>query len=195
MAVLRWMYLRRLCCAGALALAMQHGVLAAELDGVTLPDTSRIGETPLRLNGIGMRTYSILRVRIYVAGLYLQQPTHDPEAILDSPEDKLLVFHFVHDVDAADARKSWQEGFADNCLAPCRVEPVDEARFLAAVPAFRVGDYSTLAFVSGRLTVAINGHVVGTIANPGFERAILLTLIGPKPPTEALKRGLLGQPG
>lgn len=193
MAARRWMYLCWLCCAGALA--TQHGALAAELDGITLPDTSRVGGTQLRLNGVGLRTYSILRIRIYVAGLYLQQPTHDPEAILDSPGDKLLVFHFIHDVDAADARKAWQEGFAENCVAPCRIEPADEARFLAAVPAFRAGDYSTLAFASGRLSVAINGHLVGTITNPGFERAVLLTLIGPKPPTEALKRGLLGGRG
>lgn len=195
MTALRWRYLRPLCCAGVLVLAALRGAPAAELDGITLPETSEIGGTVLRLNGVGLRTYSILRVRIYVAGLYLQQPTHDPEAILDSPGDKLLVFHFVHDVDAADARNAWREGFADNCVAPCHIEPADETRFLAAVPAFRVGDYSTLAFAHGRLTFAINGRPVGTIANPGFERAILLTLIGPKPPTEALKRGLLGQHG
>ncbi len=195
MANLRWVYLCRLCCGAALVLAAQRGAPAAELGGISLPDTSEIGGTMLRLNGIGLRTYSILRVRIYVAGLYLQRPTHDPETILDLPEDKLLVFRFIRDVDAADARKSWQEGFADNCLPPCHVEPADEARFLAAVPAFRAGDFSTLAFASGRLTVAINGHLVGTITNPGFERAILLTLIGPKPPNEALKRGLLGQRG
>lgn len=188
-------HVRRLLGAAALVLLAQRGVPAAELDGVTLPDTSEIGGTLLRLNGIGLRTYSIVRVRIYVAGLYLQQPTHDPEAILDSPEDKLLVFHFIHDVDAADARKAWQEGFADNCLPPCHVEPADEARFLAAVPDFRAGDNSTLAFAAGRLTIGINGRLVGTIINRGFERAILLTLIGPKPPTEALKRGLLGEQG
>ena len=195
MTVLRWLFLRLLCCLLGLTPFAVNGARAAELDGVVLPDMSAVGSTPLRLNGVGLRTYSILRIHIYVAGLYLQQPTHDPAAILNSPQDKLLVFHFVHDVDAADARKSWQEGFADNCIAPCHIEAADEARFLAAVPAFRAGDYSTMAFAAGRLTIAINGHFVGAISNPGFERAILLTLIGPRPPSAALKRGLLGGRG
>jgi len=188
----------RLCRAAGAALIVMlaaSGAGAAELDGVVLPDRATVGGTQLALNGIALRTYSLLRVRIYVAGLYLERPSRDAEAILDSPEKKLLAVRFLRDVDAKDARKSWEEGFADNCVSPCHLAPNDEARFLAAIPSMRRGDFSTLVFVPGRLTVTMDGHLVGIITNPTFERAVLATFIGPKPPTEGLKRGLLGEGG
>ena len=74
---------------------------AAQLAGVTLPDEVTLGGTVLRLNGIAFRTYSWLRIHIYVAGLYLEHPSHDAKAILDSQEKKLLAMQFVHDVDTA----------------------------------------------------------------------------------------------
>ena len=165
---------------------------AATLDGVSLPETATLGTTELRLNGIALRTYSWLRIRIYVAGLYLERPSHDAETILRSPEKKLLVVRFIHDVDAEEARKAWREGFDDNCRAPCRLAPADVARFLAAVPAMRSGDRSTLAFTPAGVSITLNGQVLGTISDPMFAHAVLATFIGPHPPTERLKRGLLG---
>jgi hypothetical protein len=39
---------------------------AAVLDGVSVPDTRVMDGTPRRLNGIGLRTFSVLGIRIYV---------------------------------------------------------------------------------------------------------------------------------
>lgn len=166
--------------------------MAAVLEGVSLPATTTLGGTELHLNGIALRTYSWLRIRIYVAGLYLERPAHDAEAILHSPEKKLIVVRFIHDVGVDDARQAWREGFDDNCRAPCHLAPADVARFLAAVPAMRAGDRSTLAFTPAGVAITLNEQSVGTIADPMFARAVLATFIGPHPPTERLKRGLLG---
>jgi hypothetical protein len=35
--------------------------------------------TQMRLNGIGLRTFSVLGIRIYVAGLYLERRNGDPD--------------------------------------------------------------------------------------------------------------------
>jgi hypothetical protein len=177
---------------GVLAILATPAGAAATLDGVSLPETATLGATELRLNGIALRTYSWLRIRIYVAGLYLERPSRDAEAILRSPEKKLLVVRFIHDVDAEEARKAWREGFDDNCRAPCRLAPADVARFLAAVPAMRSGDRSTLAFTPAGVSITLNGQTLGMISDPMFARAVLATFIGPHPPTERLKRGLLG---
>ena len=82
---------------------------AAELDGVVMPDTEDVAGHHLVLNGLGLRTYSILRVHVYVAGLYLERRSSDPNAILASSQPKLLRFVFLRDVDAEDARQSWRE--------------------------------------------------------------------------------------
>jgi hypothetical protein len=164
---------------------------AAQLAGVALPDEVTFGGTVLYLNGIALRTYSWLRINIYVAGLYLEHPNHDAESILASPEKKLLSLQFVHDVDAAHAREAWRDGFEHNCLPPCYLAPSDVERFLAGVPAMRAGDRSTLAFTSEGLQISMNGHSLATITDPVFSRAVLATFIGPNPPTERVKRELL----
>ncbi len=167
---------------------------AAELDGVALPDTRQVGGVTLRLNGIALRTYSVFRIHIYVAALYLEQPSSDGEAILRSGQTKLLEIRFVHDVDQANARKAWVDGFADNCKPPCHLPDQEVTRFLDSVPAFRRGDGSTLVFSHGTVAITMDGQVLGTIADPAFARAILATFIGDAPPTDRLKRELLGQP-
>ena len=185
----------RAACGAAIFAVAASAAGAAELDGVTLPDTLAADGTELHLNGIALRTYSWVGINIYVAGLYLEHPSHDAEAILDAPEKKVLVVRFVRDVDVAHAREAWSHGFAMNCRLPCHLPPDEVARFLAAVPAMHAGDRSTLVFASGRVQISMNGRSLGTVGDPVFARAILASFIGPYPPTARLKRELLGTPG
>lgn len=167
-------------------------VHAAELDGVRMPDEQMVYGTRLLLNGIGVRTYSIFDIRIYVAGLYLQQRSSNPEQIIHSPGLKLLVFHFLHNVSAAEARKAWEEGFKHNCQPPCFLDPHDVAAFLAGVPAAHRGDTAFLLFSPSGVRITDNGRLLGSINNRHFADVLLDTFIGPVPPTAELKRGLLG---
>ena len=57
-----------LAAAALVAVSVAH---AADLDGVSMPDVRVVNGTQMRLNGIGLRTFSVLGIRIYVAGLYL----------------------------------------------------------------------------------------------------------------------------
>jgi hypothetical protein len=165
---------------------------AADLDGVSMPEMRMVNGTPVHLNGIGLRTFSVLGIRIYVAGLYLERRSDNPDAILHSPESKLLDIRFLRDVDAEDAREAWKESFEQNCKAPCYLDPRDEQRFLAAVPSVHKGDDSTLLFTSNGVHVTFNGRSMGDIADPHFAELMLTTFIGPVPPTPRLKRELLG---
>lgn len=169
--------------------AMAH---AAALAGISMPDTRSVDGRQMQLNGIGLRTYSILGVKIYVAGLYLERRSDNPDAIRRSPETKMLDIRFLRDVGAADARQAWREGFDSNCKAPCYLDPGDVQRFLAAVPDVHSGDESTLLFTPQGVQITMNGRPAGQIADPHFADAMLATFIGPEPPTPRLKRELLG---
>ena len=174
-------------------LAPFSAVHAAVLDGILMPDIRMVDGTRLRLNGIGLRTYSILGIHIYVAGLYLEQRSDNPDAILHSPERKLLEIRFLRDVDAEDARKAWRDGFANNCRLPeCYLDPRDVERFLTAVPPIHKGDETMLFFTSKGVEVTINGRPMGDITDAHFAATLLATFIGPVPPTPRLKRELLG---
>jgi len=179
----------------SLPLSAARPALAASIDGIEMPPVMRAGGMDLRLNGVGMRDYSLFNIHIYAAGLYLAQPSSDWLAILLSDSPKLLVIHFVHDVSAAQSRDAWSSGFKTNCLSPCHLRGDEVLQFLQKVPDFRRGDESTLLFVHDTAEIAVNGRPMGTVTDGEFARTILATFIGIDPPTQALKRGLLGVGG
>ena len=73
--------------AAALALVAVP-LLAASVDGVRIPDTVTVGDKTLKLNGAGVRKKMI--VRVYVLGLYLENPSKDAAAIIASNETKSM---------------------------------------------------------------------------------------------------------
>jgi hypothetical protein len=164
---------------------------AANLDGMQIPATMQVGGKTLYLNGYGLRTYSILAVHIYAASFYLEHPSTSPDEIIRSPETKLLMVRFERDINADQARDSWKTGLANNCLAPCRLDPEDVQRFLSQVPAMHSGDNFNLLFTQNGATISVNGQQIGTIPRRQFADAVLATFLGPNPASAALKQELL----
>lgn len=163
----------------------------AELAGVQLPDRVQVDGRMLVLNGFGERLYSILQIPVYIAALYLQHPSTDPESIIRSHETKLLTIRFQHDVSADDARDAWRDGFEKNCQAPCRLDPSIVARFLAAVPSMHAGEVYSILFTHDGATVASGGRLIGEIPVPHFAEVMLATFLGPHPNSPPLKQELL----
>jgi Chalcone isomerase-like len=175
-------------------LLFAHLAAAAEVDGIGMPAAENVSGARLALNGLAVRTYSLLRVRIYVAALYLAQRSSDANAILNSKQPKLLRFAFLRDVDAEAARKSWAEAFERSCSTPCQLPAEAIDRFLAAVPSVREGETSTLLFTDRGVDFLMNGRLLGRISDHEFARVILATFIGQHPTSDEVKAGLLGAP-
>jgi len=176
----------------AVTVCVAHVAQAASVEGVSMPDVREVSGVRMQLNGIGLRTFSLLGIRVYIAGLYLEHRSNSPDEILHSPSMKLIDMQFLRDIDAKDAKQAWREGFEQNCQAPCRLDQHDLQRFLAAVPSVRQGDKCTLLFTSRGLHVALNNRPIGDIPDPHFAELIMATFIGQAPPTPRLKRELLG---
>ena len=174
----------------AVLLLLAASAAALEVGGVTFPDTRAMDGTTLKLNGAGLRLYSILRINVYAAGLYVEQPSTSADAILRAPGRKLLEVRALRAVAADDIQSAWRKSFEANCQAPCRI-PDDAGRFIASVQPSKAGDTNTYLFGPGGLQVLLNGRETGRYG-PEFGQLLLYTFIGPAPPTEALKRSLLG---
>ena len=74
-----WSMLRNNLAAAVLAAAAGLGASAAhalDVGGVRVPDTAKIGNAELALNGAGIRTRAIFKV--YVGALYLPQAPDTP---------------------------------------------------------------------------------------------------------------------
>lgn len=174
-------------------LALATTVDAREKSGVKMPDTVVVANKQLVLNGMGLREATILKVNVYVAGLYVEHPSSNPAALLTENESKRLVLVFVRDVDRKDITKAWTEGFKNNATVPlAQIKPSTD-RLNAWMPEFKKGDTLAFTYVPGRgVAVDINGARKGIIEGEDFAHSLYSIWLGPKPPTGALKRGLLG---
>ena len=176
----------------SLALLSVSGLHAATLAGVTMPDTAQVGSANLVLNGIGLRTEFM--VKVYVAGLYLQQKSSDASAIIKAEAPKRIVMQFVHSASKSQMTNAFTQSFNDNTPDAMKTMKPDIDGFLGALDAAKVGDQMSFTYVPGTgTTFAINGQDKLTIAGPGFGQVIFAVWLGPKPPTAQLKKGMLGQ--
>jgi hypothetical protein len=96
-----------------------HHLRAAEISGVKLPDQVTVQGKTLKLNGTGLRQATILKINAYAAGLYLENPMHDGEAIANSDQAKSIEMVFMRDVSAKQMADAFAEGFDKNCIAGC----------------------------------------------------------------------------
>jgi hypothetical protein len=166
---------------------------AAECDGVRLPDSAKVSNAALTLNGLGIRKATLLKVHVYVAGLYLPAPSRDPAAVLAATSPWHLELHFVRAAGAKDIRGAWQEGFAAN--APSQVaalQPrIDQMNRL--MPDMHKGGVLAFSYAPGSgVTVGVDGKPAGTIEGDDFAKALLSIWLGQEPPNAELKAGLLG---
>ena len=180
----------------SLMIMLRVGTVAGkECQGVTFPEQTQVQATPLTLNGLGLRQATMLKVNVYVAALYVGQQSTDAQAILASNTPKQLVLHFVRDVESADLKKAWDEGFAQNAKAqvPALKERIEQ--FKGWMVDMKSGQRMTLTHKPGAgIEVDVNSKVQGTITGDDFARALLAIWLGPKPPNPGLKSGLLGGP-
>ncbi|HVY82107.1 MAG TPA: chalcone isomerase family protein [Steroidobacteraceae bacterium] len=170
--------------------AVAHG---KECKGVTFPERVQVDGRDLTLNGLGLRKATFLKVSVYVAALYVTQPSHDARALIESSGPMQLILHFVRNVDAEDLTKAWSEGFersAQDQLAPLTQRI---ARLNGWMSDVRRGE--RLIFIRRPgvgVEVNVNGAVKGTLEGDDFARAFLGIWLGPTPPNPELKEGLLG---
>lgn len=165
---------------------------AGELAGVKLPDTTKVGDNTLVLNGMGLRTK--LWVKVYVAGLYLKAKQNDPAKILAEDGPRRLEMQFLRSVGKDKIAEAWAECLTNNSPAASS-EVKDGFKKLEQWTAdMEEGHKMTFTYSPGQGTeVAVQGVAKGSNAGKGFADAIFACWLGPEPPNPELKTGLLGQ--
>jgi hypothetical protein len=170
---------------------------AATLEGVTLPDTYSVDGQSLVLNGIGLRTLTVLAVRAYIAGLYLPRPNHNAQQILASPDPKVILLKYIRGASKERVEKQYRAGEAVNCgNGGC--DPSDEQdfeRLVAAAPAVNAGDTTAYIFTPRGVRVFANDRLIDEFVNRDLAYRLLAGFIGDHPPSQELRRRLLGLPG
>jgi hypothetical protein len=176
-----------------LSLGLMGGAGAATLAGVEVPDTATVANTPLVLNGAGVRSKFIFK--IYLGALYLPQKSSDPAAVVAHAGPDRILMHMIYDGVSKDQfSDAWYEDFNAN-------NPDDYAKLHDQIVQFvswfsdsKKGDVITMDYVPGTGTqLSWNGALRGTIPGEEFHKALLKVYMGPNPPTSSLKEGMLGK--
>lgn len=183
-----------LCLLASLAVTLSVGVAyGKECKGVTFPDQVQAEGVTLKLNGLGLRQATMFKVNVYVGALYVAQPSTDASIILKSNAPMQLILQFVRDVDRSDLVKGWDEGFENNAKSEIPALKARIDAFKALMTEMKTGEQLRFLHAPGKGTqVSVKGTVKGTIAGDDFARALLSIWLGPNPPNDELKAGLLG---
>jgi len=171
-------------------IGVAHG---KDCQGVNFPEQMQLDGSTLKLNGLGLRQATFLKVNVYVAALYVANVSSDPQALLGSNTPKELSLHFLHNASDDDLKKAWEEGFEHNAKAqlPALHERIETLKSWMAD--MKSGQQLAFTHTPGAgIEVDVNGAVQGTVEGDDFARAFLAIWLGAKPPNPALKAGLLG---
>ena len=174
------------------ALLIAPAVWPGTLADVTMADEVVVADTTLHLNGMGLRRK--LGIKIYVAGLYIEEKTNSADEVLAAPGPKRFSMHYLTDK-ATDERMdaAWIKGFKANSQDEYEILEDRVMSFVDSLGDMKVGDVVDCTMIPGQgTTVTLNGEEIGIIEGDDFQAALLRVGIGAKPPTGALKKGLLG---
>jgi chalcone isomerase-like protein len=164
---------------------------ARTLAGVDLPDTVVVDGTTLGLNGMGLRQATMLKVKAYVAGLYLEKPTSDPKVVIDSQQRKRVTMKFLRAIDKKSLTSNWADSLRKS--GGKTMEP-KIGEFTSLIDDVATGDTLSFTWRPGAgVEIAKNDAVRGKITGDDFARALFSLWFGPEPGDPNLKTGMLGK--
>jgi len=166
-----------------------------ELLGVKFPGEKVIEGKTLKLNGLGyLKKFGF--VKVYVSGLYLEQPTQDANTVIESEQVKFLETHYL--TSKATAKKI-SEGFVElmeeaNPPDLVKNNRADIDKYAAWLDKdMEPGLTSSSTYVPGKgLTLTYQGEVRGTIPGKEFMQMYYRYNVGEKA-NKTIREGLLGR--
>jgi Chalcone isomerase-like len=169
---------------------------APTIDGITFPDTFTVDGHNLQLNGVGLRTLTLLRIHAYVAALYLEQPSRDADAIEASTGTKMLILEYLRAASKERVQSIMRRSATRSCGAGgCpAADAGDFERLIALFPDVKRGDNTTYVFSPRGIQVLMNNVPLATFDNPDLARRVLDAFIGPQAASQSLRNALLGRP-
>ena len=165
-----------------------------EILGIRFPSEKVVQGKTLKLNGVAYRK-ALGFVKVYVAGLYLEKTTGDPQEVITSEQIKHLHSHYLTDKATA---KKLREGFLD-MMKECNLQEIyernEEDVLLYASwldKDMQPGLTSISTYVPGKgLTLEYQGEEKGTIVNKEFIEMYYRSNFGEKA-DKKIRKGLLG---
>lgn len=168
---------------------------AATLEGQRFEETARLGDSTLRLNGLGLR--GVAWIKAFVAGLYVAAPSKDAAQLLAMPGAKRVRLKIMLSASSHELTKSLVGRIEDHEPEAVRAKLGERLGTLATMidglGELAPGDTLDLDFMPDKgLSLRYNEKAVGQ-ALPGEDlyRSVLKIFVGEHPVDSRMKEGLL----
>jgi hypothetical protein len=173
-------------------LLVSGGASARVYEDIHLPDTFKCGEKNLPLQSAALRTFTWLRVRVYVVALYAEYRLTglgDPQL---GTRPICYELTFLRDVDNEDTDKAWEAQFKDSSMFPYPDLDKDIQFLKDKYGAIEGERKHVFALLPNDVTeIWENGKKKGEIKNDRFQKNFLSIWYGKKPPTEKVREDLI----
>jgi len=190
---------RQLVLAGVIfAMVSGQSFAAVDVAGVKYEESVSLGGKQLVLNGAGVRNKFV--VKVYAAGLYLQDPQSTVDGVMKAEGPRRMHLVMLRDISADDLGMAFMTALSEN------VRPEDKAKIVTQISKY--GEmFSQVSFLKKGDTIDtdwipgvgnqcyVNGKKVGpVISDILFYNSVLRVWLGDKPVDPVLKAKLLDQP-
>jgi hypothetical protein len=170
---------------------------AAEINGINIEDTVKIGGQDIRLNGTGIRYKAIFKV--YVASLYVNGKKKTTADVLAAPGAKRVSLVMLREVSNEEFGQSFMAGIQKNSERSERAKLIGPllkfGEMFASIPVLKKGDVINTDWIpnSGTHISLNNKKIIDVIPDPAFYNVILKIWLGEQPADAKLKKLLLGE--
>lgn len=165
---------------------------ARDFAEIKIPDTMRCGDKTLPLQSAALRTFTWLKIRVYVVALYSEHlftGLKDPKI---GARPACYELTFLRDVDNNDTDKAWEAQFNDSSEYPYPDLPKHIQFLKDSYGAIEGERKHVFALLPGGVTeIWENEKKKGEIKGEEFQKNFLSIWYGKKPPSDEVKAGLL----
>ncbi|NMC62623.1 MAG: hypothetical protein GYA55_05575 [SAR324 cluster bacterium] len=158
---------------------------------VDFPQSIKQRGDELLLNGTGIRRATLLRLKVYSAGLYLKQKSSNADEILETIDPKQIQMLFLREVAEEKIISTWLDGIKANNDRGEKWE-LPLKKLLEGIGDVKEGERLILSMSETSVKLESSKGFSKEINQDSFGTALLRIWLGPNPPDQELKEGLLG---
>jgi long-chain acyl-CoA synthetase len=165
---------------------------ARKILDVDVAEETRVDNQTLKLNGAGVRSATVLHVKIYVAAFYAPTQLNTEDEVLASPGPLYLQLTYVRSFDKARVQKAWVWQFEQSGTYTYDGFERDKKILVDSFGEIKKGGVESIALVGDETRIYDDGVLKSTIKGRDFQKAFLSMWFGKKPVMTELKANLLG---
>lgn len=164
--------------------------LAKEKFNLKMPDTFDAGGKTLKLNGMGLRVKFI--VRVYVAGLYLENTSKDSAKILAADEVRSVQLHMLRSLEKKLIADAIEQGFEKNSRDNMPALKERLGKLTSGLKDLKESEVLFITYVPTKGTTVKSTSTEFTIPGKDFADALFSVWLGNDPVDLGCKNGMLG---